>query len=504
MPTLEMAPQLPVVQSPPSAGFLRRAFSFPSLLGVVLMGCSFMLLVNFFRIDGDTWWHLLAGERILRTHSWPTSDIYSFTAPGAEWIAYEWLGDVALAWAARIAGPAGLMGMLFALTSSALLLVYYYAYLRCRNSKAAFVGSWVVLPLAGVWFAIHPYLFGYIYLLAELICLERFRQGHRKSLWLLPLIFCLWVNSHGTFMLGAVAFGIYWLSGLVEFRAGSLEAKRWTPPERRQLAAVALLSTLAGCITPYGTRLAAYPLQMMIFQQGITKNMTSWIPIPLNEWHGELFLILILLFMVALAAGQIRLRLAELGLFLFAVFMTAEHARALSLFAFVFAPLLATLLARWVPAYEPDKDKYVINAVLIALAFLAFAWFFPSRQLLEREEGKTCPRGAVEYLRRHPQPGPMFNELTWGGYLPYMLGSQQRVFIDGRLDFYQYRGVFPDYLHITRLERDTPRLLQKYNIQACLITRTIPLVTFLEASPEWKKVFEDEVSILFVRRAAAP
>jgi hypothetical protein len=47
-------------------------------------------------------------------------------------------------------------------------------------------------------------------------------------------------------------------------------------------------------------------------------------------------------------------------------------------------------------------------------------------------------------------------------------------------------------------------LLQKYNIQACLITRTIPLVTFLEASPEWKKVFEDEVSILFVRRAAAP
>jgi hypothetical protein len=81
-----------------------------------------------------------------------------------------------------------------------------------------------------------------------------------------------------------------------------------------------------------------------------------------------------------------------------------------------------------------------------------------------------------------------------------MLGPKQQVFIDGRLDFYQYRGVFPDYLRITRLERDAPRLLRKYNIQACLITRSIPLVTFLEASPEWNKVFEDEVSVLFVRR----
>jgi hypothetical protein len=381
-----------------------------------------------------------------------------------------------------------------------MLLAYYYAYLRCRNSKAAFLASWlVVLPLAGVWFAVHPYLFGYIYLLATLISLERFRQGHRKSLWFLPLVFCLWVNSHGTFMLGAVAFGIYWLSGLVDFRAGSLRAERWTAPERLQLATVALLSLLAGCVTPYGSRLAAYPLQMMFFQQGITSNMTSWLPIPLNQFHGKAFLILVLLFMVALAAGRIRLRLEELGLFLFAVYMTAEHARALPFFAFVFAPLLATVLARWVPAYEPAKDKYVLNAILIALAVLAFAWFFPSRQHLEREAAKTYPRGAVEFLRQHPQPGPMLNELTWGGYLPYMLGPQQRVFIDGRLDFYQYRGVLPDYLRITKLERDAPRLLQKYNIQACLITPTIPLVTFLEASPEWKKVYEDGVSVLFVR-----
>jgi hypothetical protein len=374
-------------------------------LGIVLVGSSFMLLLTFFRIDGDTWWHLLAGERILSTHHWPTSDIYSFSAPGAEWIAYEWLSEVILAWAARLAGLAGLMGLLFVLTSAVLVLSYYYAYLRCGNSKAAFVASWVVLPLAGVWFAVHPYLFGYIYLLATLIFLERFRQGHHKSLWFLPLVFCLWVNSHGSFMLGAAIFGIYWLCGLMRFRAGSLVADAWTASERLQLAAVALLSLLAGCVTPYGTRLAAYPLQMILFQQGITKNMTSWAPIPLDKWHGEAFLILVLLFIVGLAAGRIKLRPEELGVFLFAVFMTAEHARALPLFAFVVPPLLATLLAPWIPPYDAAKDKYAINAVLIILAILGFAWYFPSQQQLEEETAKHNPRGAVEYLRGHPAPG---------------------------------------------------------------------------------------------------
>jgi len=230
--------------------------------------------------------------------------------------------------------------------------------------------------------------------------------------------------------------------------------------------------------------------------------MTSWSPIPLNQWHGEGFLILVLLFIVALATGRFKLRPEELGMFLFAVFMTAEHARALPLFAFVVAPFLAAAMARWVPAYEPAKDKYALNAVLIGLAVVGFIRYFPSRQHLEQEVAKTYPHAAVEYLRQHPLPGPLLNELTWGGYLPYMLGPQQRVFIDGRLDFYQYRGVWPDYLRITKLERDTPRLLAKYNIQACLVPpdRDIPLVTFLEASPDWKKAYEDEVAVLFVRR----
>jgi hypothetical protein len=459
-----------------------------------------LLVARAFRVDGDTWWHLLVGERILRTHSWPTSDIYSFTAPGADWIAYEWMGEVVIALASRLGGLTGLMGLLLAATASMMLLLYCYAYLRSRNSKAAFVATLLVLPLAGVWFSLHPQLLGYNLLVVTLICLERFRQGHRKSLWLLPAVFCLWINTHGTFVFGFVALGIYWASGLVEFRAGSLVAERWKAAQRLQLGLVSLLSVLALCVTPYGTRLAAYPAQMMVFQQEVTAHMTSWQPIPFNVWHGELFLVYVLLFIVALAALELRLRLEELALFLFAVFMTARHGRTLPLFALLFAPLLARLLARWLPPYEPAKDLYALNALLIALLVLVLAKSFPARRDLERAVAAAYPRQGVEYLRQHPQPDPMFNDLGWGGYMLYSLGPEHRVFIDGRADIYQYGGVLSDYLHITQLDPETPRLLRKYNLQSCFIPPESPLATFLSALPEWKRIYEDQQSVLFVRR----
>ena len=150
---------------------LRRVSSYPVLLGALLVLATFVVTLEF-RVDPDTWLHDVVGQRILSTHYWPRIDTYSFTAPGTEWMAYEWLADVALAQALRFGGLRGWMGLLFGLASCLILLTYYYAYLRCRNAKAAFAATALVLPLAGVWFTLHPQLFGYVLLVITLICLE--------------------------------------------------------------------------------------------------------------------------------------------------------------------------------------------------------------------------------------------------------------------------------------------------------------------------------------------
>jgi len=487
------------VSSASSWAPLRRVISFPSLLGALLVLAA-LLVTRAFHVDSDTWWHLVVGQRILATHSWPTSDLYSFTAHGTEWIAYEWLAEVVLAWVFGAAGFPAWMGLLFGLASSITLLTYTYAYLRCRNPKAAFVATALVLPLAGVWFTLHPQLFGYVFLLVTLICLELFEQGQRWALWLLPLVFLVWVNTHGTFILGFFALAVYGLSGLVDLRQGSLVADRWSRPDRIRLELAGLLSLVGSCLTPYGTRLASYPLQMAFLQRANLGGIITWQPLDLRAWPGKLFLVFLLVLIVALMALRPALRLAEVALFLFAVGMTVLHARMLPLFAIVLAPLLASLLGRWIPKYEPAGDHYAANAFLIALVVLGMVKILPARRDLDRAAPAPYPEQAVVYLRAHPQPGPLLNELDWGGYLLYGLGPEQRVFIDGRVDIYEYTGVFADYLRIMNLDQSTPWLLRKYNTQSCLISTGAPLATFLEASPEWQKIHSDRVSVLFARR----
>src|SRR5438128_595429 len=44
--------------------------------------------------DGDTGWHIRTGEWILANRQVPSTDMFSFSRPGAPWFAWEWLWDV--------------------------------------------------------------------------------------------------------------------------------------------------------------------------------------------------------------------------------------------------------------------------------------------------------------------------------------------------------------------------------------------------------------------------
>ena len=478
---------------------LRKALSFPAMLGALLLAGGFVF-ARLNLTDPDSWWHTRVGEHILSTGTWPTSDFYSFTVPGSDWMAYEWLGEVVMALAMRLSGLQGMAALLIGLSGVLLLLLYYYAYLRSGNVKASLAACLLLLPLAAPIFTLRPQLLGYIFLLSTLICLERFRQGSRKALWFLPGVFLLWVNTHGTFALGLAVLGLYGVSGLMSFARGRLVAERWTPEQRRDLAVVFLLCVLVLPLTPYGTRLAAYPLQMAFFQPVNIANIQEWQPLPFDLLPGKLFLGALLLFVLGQVLFPLTYRVEEIGLLLVALYAACVHRRFLIFFVLAFAPLLATLLARWVPSYQPTKDRPALNVALLTLIAAIIIGFFPSTQELEEIVAQKFPQKAVEYLRQQPVAGPMLNEYGWGGYLIWSRGPEHRVFIDGRADIYEYSGVLPDYLHITRLHPDALFLLRKYRVEACLLQREAPLGTLLSALPDWDRVYVDELSALFVHK----
>ena len=487
----------------------RKAFSFPVLLGTLLVAAAFAATswegnasgTKIF-VEDDTWWHLETGQRVLKTHTWPTTEPYSFTAPGSSWIAYEWLGEVLMAFANREGGFQGMAILLIGLAGILVLALYHLAYLRSRNSKAAAAACALTLPVLASFFNLRPQLLGYIFLLFTLTCLELFRQGRGKAVWVLPALFVLWVNAHGTFVLGLGILGLYWASGLVNFRLAGVAAIPWSAEQRRRLLVIILLCVVALPLSPYGSRLAANPLDIALNRPLSLANNTEWNSIAsFGVLPVKLFLVLALLFLLAYAVlSPAVYRIEEIVLLFLAIYQGSFQVRFLLFFSVVFTPLLAVMLARWVPPYQPQKDKYALNVVIMAAVLGGLALHFPSDRDLRSMLQRKVPQGAVGFLHQHPDIGPVFNESVWGGYL---IWSGRRVFMDGRLDAYEPSGALLDYLSITGLDRNALFLLQKYGVKACLLKRDSPLGTFFRVLPDWKEVYSDTLSTVFVRTTGA-
>jgi len=477
---------------------LERIFSFPAMLAAFLVGGVFVSGRRFL-VDPDMWWHLKVGESIFATHRFPTTDPYSFTVHGQPWLAYEWLGEVALAAVQRIGGLRGLDALLIILGSAVMLAIYAFTTLRTGNSKAGFAASAILLILAAPSFSLRPQMFGYLFLVLTLIALELFRQGKRAALWCLPVLMLLWVNTHGSWIIGLGAIFIYWVCGLVEFRVGGLESQRWSAGERKRISFAFLMCLCVLPLTPYGTRLAMSPFE---FASSLPLNVTQileWQPMPFNLPGGKIFLALLLGFFVMQVAFQFSWRLAELGLFLFGTMMACLHIRFLLVFVPFFAPILAVMIARWMKGYDRRKDRFVLNAVLMAGILLAVVHYFPAQTEMQKIVAEHWPVGAVNYMSDHEVPGPLYNAYLFGGYLVWARGPEHKVFIDGRADVYERGGIFQDYLRISRVQSGALDVLRSYGIRSCLIERDEALGTLLSATPEWKRVYVDSTAALYVR-----
>lgn len=477
---------------------LKSTFSFPVLLGTLLVGLVFYA-TRFFVVDPDMWWHVKVGQDILTHHNFPTTDVYSFSAFGSPWIAYEWLGEIIFGLATRLGGIVALDLVLFVLSSILVLGLYFLATLRSGNCKAAFIACASMYWMTFVSLNMRPQMLGYLCLVYLLIALEVFRKGISGPIWLFPFVFLFWVNTHGTFLIGIGILTVSLLSGLRTFRLGSIEGNAWTRAQRLKLQIVLLLCLLVLPITPYGTRIALSPFQMAFGQPLNLLTINEWRPMPFDILGGKIFLAFVVTFVVLQMLYRFDWRLDEFILVLGAAALACLHVRFLMLFVLFFAPLLAALLAHWVPAYKRELERYAFNAALIIACLLAMAHYRPTQAFLEQRVADSFPVGAVHYLDQHVVPGPMWNSYGFGGYL---IASGRKVFIDGRGDLYERSGVLSDYTALEQFKPGTFSILDRYGIQSCLVTPKESLTAALLVSPNWKRVYADNVSLLFVRQFA--
>jgi hypothetical protein len=467
-------------------------------LGALIVGATYAMTLAF-QVDPDFWWHLKTGENILATHRWQTVDSYSYTATGMPWMSAEWLGDVLFALAWQWGGLRGLQALLVVLASLVTLSIYGLATLRSGSAKAGFIAVAMLLGLATVSFNLRPQMLGYLFVILTLIALERFRQGRPRAVWLLPPLFLIWINTHGSWPIGLGTIGAFIASGLVRLPFEGLDVRPWTRAERMQLEVVLLLCLLVIPITPYGTALALYPFTVASSLPVSVASIAEWQPLSFQDATGRWFLVLFFGWVLSQLVFKFRWRPDEILLLLFGAAMACMHRRFLLLFVPFFAPLLATTLARWAPDgdYSPRGSRLLVNAAIIAAVAVGMAPWFPSRAAMATSVANQFPVAALEHLRQHPAPAPLLNAYDFGGY---MVWAGHEVFIDGRSELFEVAGVLADYAHITRLRPGAMKVLANYGIRSCLLHRNEPLAALLASDPNWRNVYSDNRAALYVKR----
>ena len=475
-------------------GAIARICSFPVLLAIGV-AASVFLFDSRTIADPDIWWHLRNAEVLVQTHSVVNHDFYSFTATGSRWINEAWLSEVPFYLGWRWMGPRGIYLVMLAETELILVGVFCLASLTSRNVKAAFVASSLAVWMATVSFGPRTLLSGWICLLAELFLLEQFKRG-RDVLWSLVPLFVVWANLHGSWLIGMVFFGIFCLCGIPHGKWGRIEAIGWTPAQIRKLIVVGTLSVAGLFLNPYGYRLVFYPFNFAFQQKLNVGHVDEWASLDFHSARGKIVFALLAVTLVLALVRKRRWRLEEVAFLLIAFYAALTYSRFLFLAAIVLTPILAKELD-FLPQYRPEIDKTWLNAILIAGILGACAGQFPSNEVLMGETVQTYPVKAGAYLQHFRPSGPVFNDFQWGGYLIW----EQRhipVFIDSRIDIYEYNGVFPDFLRAIR-GRDSLEVLKKYGIRYVLYRRDSALAYLMMHTPGWVIDYQDETTVLLER-----
>ena len=450
--------------------------------------------------DPDIWWHLRNAEYLFTYLKTPPIDLYSYTTNSHAWMNHEWLAEIPYYLAWRAGGLRGIYVLSLLLVVLILTGVFYWASRQSGNPKAAFLISCLSVFLAVVSFGPRTILFGYINLLVLLLILSKYRDRGEAPLYAIPPLFCIWINSHGSWLLGLIVFGIYVVSGWVEGRWGRIEAVRWTPQQSKRLLLTAGASVAALFVNPFTYRLVFYPFDLAFRQKLNIGNVEEWASVDFNNARGKVVLILLAVVFLGALFSRHTWRLEELLMAGFGLYTGLMHIRFLFLAAILLAPLLAKMLD-FVPPYQPEIDKPPLNALVMGVVLLIAIYRVPSRADLEKDVAVQFPANALSYIKANALQDRVFNDYVWGGYLIFF-GRDVKTFVDGRTDIFEYTGVLKDYLDTTQI-RAPLEVLDKYEIRTVLLSPDAPLTYLLENQRGWKKVFSDRVAVIFVRAHAA-
>jgi len=474
------------------------ALLWPSVIASCLIAAVVYFCVPRSVIDPDIWWHLRDAQIQLSSHSFISRDLFSFTAAGAPWMNHEWFAELPFYAGFHIFGISGLYLVTLAAIELIFLGVLYVTYLHSKSIWASAFVTVIGICLSTVSFGPRTLLFGWILLVLELLVLFRVRHQER-IVWTLPFLFALWVNTHGSWLIGMVVFGLFIAANTFTISRGCIESQALSPRRIAQLVLCWLTCAAALFLNPYGWRLVFYPFNLAFQQKLNIANIEEWRSLDFHTPRGRIMLFFLgLLFLFQLIRSR-KWGLFELALAAMGIYSAFTYSRFLFLGAILVGPLLAKSLASTTPAASRRPLSPLISAALVFVILCCVVGRLRTPEQSVTEGDARFPTEAVSYLDNFKPQGKVFNDFLWGGYLIWY-ERQVPVFVDSRVDIFEYNGTFKDYLDVIHL-KDSIEILNRQNIQYVLFEKDAPLVYLLKATHDWRVDYEDKTTTLLERTA---
>lgn len=462
--------------------FSRHTMNVAILLVIPLLMAPTLNLARTFLVDPDIWWHLANARLLFTTHHFIHTDPYSFTVVGNHWIDWEWLAELPFWFSYKAFGLRGIYLVTWLALGANILAVYWRGYLKSRHAGAALYAAALGFFLMTVNSGPRTIAFAYLAMSAELAILDAAERGAKRLVWLLPPLFCLWINVHGTWFIGFDLLVLYILCGLFRVRPGSFEQDPLAPADRNRLLATLGITVAALFVNPYGWRLMWSPIDMMLNQKESVATIGEWKPLVLSSLEGKAAMAAIAIMIIANCIRGRKWTLFEMATVFLAWYAAFSHHRFTYLAAILTTPMLAVDIKRSFCIESDEKTIPAMNALMVAASIVVMVLMFPSQRMLDDMLAKMFPLQSIASLQ------PSWRTLNWdyvGGRMDF---EGKPTFIDSRFDSFEHSGgVMQDYDKIAALD-DTAELMKKYRIDHALLKDSLSLSFQLEQTPGWQIV----------------
>jgi hypothetical protein len=458
---------------------------------------------KFFVIDPDVWWHLKVGDWIIAHLALPHTGILSRTAANRPWVAYSWGYEVLLSRAYAWGGLAaiGFFGGL--LTVVVALAVYWMLHRLSRRFWPSLIGAAIVCSAFLFDNSPRPFFFSVSLFAVTLTwLLEAHRSARIQSLYWLPVIFLFWTNLHIQFIYGLFLVGLYVVVNLVQRAASWLgyESSLFLPPSLPALSLLAIfvaciLATLAGPNT-YHPYLAVYEYSRAKFTYSVIIELQ---PLSFRYFSQftELFIAAAGFYAVGWHKKLDPFKLSLLAITSVVAFRTQRDGW------FICLPAAACVADFPVSGRQNERlaswrEAAAVAAVVAILLLLFIAPTDMTERGLDRAISADYPVNAINFLRRHPVPGPLYNNLNWGGFLMWYMPDYP-IAIDGRNDLY---GDELDRLFYATQSAEKSYSTDPYLNESgvVLLDSKLPLAKVLSVDPRFDLLYHDDIATVYKHR----